>query len=136
MFLYTRKEIPVSMEDVPTLEDVDRWLYLRGIKIPDINSDVGLLIGTNAPLASEPWEVVHSQDDGPHAAKTLLGWAVRGLLRSNTENIHQTQDASVNRCNVCGDKRLEMQVENYIDKTLTSALSMTDLIMWLKIAYS
>ena len=41
-------------EDVPTQEDVDRWPYLRGIKIPDINSDVGLLIGTNAPLASEP----------------------------------------------------------------------------------
>ena len=62
MFLYTRKEMP---EDIPKQEDVDRWPYLRGIKIPDINSDVGLLIGTNAPLASEPWEVVHSQDDGP-----------------------------------------------------------------------
>ena len=69
-------------EDVPTQEDVDRWSYLRGIKIPDINSDVGLLIGTNAPLASEPWEVVHSQDDGPSAVKTLLGWAIRGPLRS------------------------------------------------------
>ena len=69
-------------EDVPTQEDVDRWSYLRGIKIPDINIDVGLLIGTNAPLASEPREVVHSQDDGRYAVKTLLGWAIRGPLRS------------------------------------------------------
>ena len=73
--------MPVSMEDL------DRWPYLRGIKIPDINSDVGLIIGTNAPLASEPWEVVHSQDDGPYAAKTLLGWAVRGL--SQTPDKHE-----------------------------------------------
>ena len=111
--LYTREEMPVSTEDVPTQEDVDRWPYLRGIKIPDINSDVGLLIGTNAPLASEPWDVVHSQDDGPYAVKTLLGWAVRGPLRSNTETVRKRHDASVNRCSVCGDKGLEMQVENY-----------------------
>ena len=50
--VYTREEMPVSMKDVPRQADVDRWSYLRGIHIPDIDSEVELLIGTNAPKAS------------------------------------------------------------------------------------
>ena len=101
--VYTRVEMPVSMEDVPRQADVNRWSYLRGIHIPDIDSEVELLIGTNAPKASEPWQVVYSQENRPYTMKTLLGWAI----------CHHTQYVSVNRCSVCGDKGLERQVESY-----------------------
>ena len=49
--VYTREEMPVSMEDVPRQADVDRWSYLRGIHIPDIDSQVDLLIGTKSVRA-------------------------------------------------------------------------------------
>ena len=62
--VYTREEMPVSMEDVPRQADVDRWSYLRGIHIPDIDSEVELLIGTNAPKANE-----RTVDDKPEHSR-------------------------------------------------------------------
>ena len=79
MFLYTRKEKP---EDVPTQEDVDRWPYLQ--------MAVGLLMGTNAPLASEPWEVVHSQDDGPRKLYTGGQFEVRSEAIRRIFTRHRT----------------------------------------------
>ena len=56
--------------------------------------------------------MVHSQDNGPYAVKTMIGWAIRGL-RNCEEDDHLTQYVSMNRCSVCGDKGPEKQVESY-----------------------
>lgn len=54
---------------------------MKDIKVPHINADVDLLVGTNASKLMEPWEVVNSQADGPYAVKTLLGWVINGSVQ-------------------------------------------------------
>jgi predicted glycosyltransferase len=47
-----RPNIPVSKDEIPTQEDVDRWRYLCGyVHLHNINSEVELLIGANIPEA-------------------------------------------------------------------------------------
>lgn len=81
--VFSQKDIPVSKENIPTQEDVDKWPHLQGVRIPSINADVGLLIGTNVVKALEPQEVIRSVKDGPYAVRTALGWTVNGPLREN-----------------------------------------------------
>ncbi|XP_017297078.2 uncharacterized protein LOC108251331 [Kryptolebias marmoratus] len=47
--IITQKLMPVSKENVPLQEDIDRWPYLQSIKLHNIDADVDLLIGTDAP---------------------------------------------------------------------------------------
>ena len=63
--LYTRPEIPVSKNDIPTQEDVDQWPHLDGVFIPQVVAEIGLLIASNVPKGLDPLEVKHSQNDGP-----------------------------------------------------------------------
>ena len=81
--VFTQKVIPVSKENIPTQEDVDKWPHLPGVQIPSINAEVGLLIGTDVAKALEPEEVIRSVKDGPYAVRTALGWTVNGPLREN-----------------------------------------------------
>lgn len=67
-------------------EDVDQWPYLRGIKLHEIDSDIDLLIGTNASKVIEPWELVNSQGGGPYALRSKVGWVLNGLLRGGNDN--------------------------------------------------
>ena len=78
--LYTRPEIPVSKEDIPTQEDVDQWPHLDGVFIPQVDAEIGLLIASDVPEALDPVEVKHSQNGGPYATRTCMGWAVNGPL--------------------------------------------------------
>ena len=80
--VYTQDKMPVSLSDVITSEDIKQWPYLNHIKLNDMRKEAkeaGLPIGSNVPKATEPWEVVHSQDDGPYAYRTVLGWIVAGI---------------------------------------------------------
>ena len=72
--LYTRPEIPVNVEDIPTQEDVD------DVFIPHVDAEIGLLIASDVPEALDPVEMRHSQDGGPYASRTRIGWAVNGPL--------------------------------------------------------
>ena len=64
---------------------------------------IGLLIGANCARALEPVEVLPSQDGGPFAYKTFLGWCVVGPLtktgksRSITCNGIAVQDATTSK---------------------------------------
>ena len=81
--VFSTPKLPVASESVPHQEDVDRWPHLKGVTVAEINADVGLLIGHDVPKALEPKEVRESQNGGPYAAKTLLGWAINGPLGRN-----------------------------------------------------
>lgn len=113
--VYTQKNIPVSTENIPTQEDVKNWHYLREVRIPSINADVGLLIGNNVHKALEPWHVINSRGNGPYAVKTILGWTVNGPLRAHTsadsENCKYSQ-ATVNRISVENVEQLLLQQYN------------------------
>ena len=80
--VFSTPVLPISSESVPR-QDVDRWPHLKGIRIAEIDACVGLLIGHNVPKALEPKEVKESQDGGPYATRTLLGWAINGPLGRN-----------------------------------------------------
>ena len=47
--LYTRPEIPVCSDDIPTQEDVDRWPHLQEVFLPYVHAEVGLLIASDVP---------------------------------------------------------------------------------------
>lgn len=81
---YTRMEIPVTEQQIPTPELVKQWEHLRGVAermhkfIP--NLEIGLLIGSNCSAALEPLEVVPRGDEGPYAMRLRHGWTLTGLL--------------------------------------------------------
>ncbi|KAJ8391888.1 hypothetical protein AAFF_G00083590 [Aldrovandia affinis] len=82
--VYTQDRIPVSKENIPTQNDLEKWPYLSGIQLDEIDADIDLLIGINVPKAMEPWHTINSQENGPYAVKTLLGWVVNGPLNTCT----------------------------------------------------
>ena len=77
---YTRCEIPLSQRQIPTDEIVSQFDNLRDIskEIPELIPDleVGILIGSNCPLALEPLEVRPSGGKGPFAMR-WLSWLDR-----------------------------------------------------------
>ena len=78
--VYTQRSMPVTRDNIPTQEDLAEWPYLSEIQLPQIDSEVDLLIGMNAANVMEPWQVINSQGNGPYAVKTLLGWVINGPL--------------------------------------------------------
>ena len=85
--VFSRSKLPVAKSDVPLQSDVDRWPHLEGVDLPCIDADIDLLIGNDVPKALEPIEVLQSEDGGPYAVRTLLGWTINGPLgRMNHSN--------------------------------------------------
>lgn len=60
---------------------MDRWPHLLGVFIPHVDAEIGLLIANDVPEALDPVEIRDSQDGGPYASRTRIGWAVNGPLR-------------------------------------------------------
>ena len=88
--LYTRPEIPVSKEDIPTQGDVDQWPHLCGVHLPEVAAEIGLLIACDVPTVFDPLEVKHSEDGGPYASRTSIGWVVNGPLGRHHEGPRAT----------------------------------------------
>ncbi|KAK0147803.1 hypothetical protein N1851_012494 [Merluccius polli] len=107
--VYTQKEMPVTVTNMITSEDLAKWPYLSKVRIPSVKANVDLLIGTNAPKVLEPWEVINSCQNGPYAIRTVLGWVVNGPLSGNSDA--PLSSATVNRISL---QRLEeMLVSQY-----------------------
>ena len=81
--MFSTPVLPISSESVPRKEDVDRFPHLKRIRIAEIDARVGLLKAHDVPKALEPKEVKESQDGGPYATRTLLGWAINGPVGRN-----------------------------------------------------
>ena len=99
---YTRFEIPVTEQQIPTPEGVKRWEHLRSVaeKIPEFIPDleIGLLIGSNCPAAIEPLEVVPSDVKGPYAMRLRHGWTLSGPLY--VENVSSPGNVTCHRITV------------------------------------
>ena len=80
---YALGSIPVRLEDMASKEDLDQWVHLQDIELPRIDAEIGLLIGSNCPRALQPMKVRRSEDGGPFAIQTELGWVVQGPRRSS-----------------------------------------------------
>ena len=75
-----------------------------------------LLIGTKELKVLEPWRVIHSQNNGPYAVKTAVGWILNGPLKepSDTTVDDNTQlCAVVNRIAVENVEQLLIQQYNH-----------------------
>ena len=84
--VFSRKEIPVDQAEIATPEKLTKWKYLNCVaeKIASDDSiSVDLLIGANCTEALEPVSVISSQDGGPYALETALGWCVVGPIEDN-----------------------------------------------------
>ena len=79
---YTREEIPVNTNQIPRPSVVRRWKHLQRIanKIPEYmeNLGVGILIGSNCPVALEPLEIIPTEGASPYALRLRHGWTVHG----------------------------------------------------------
>lgn len=104
--VFSCPKLPVSTKDIPQQIDVDRWQHLEGIQLPSIYSDVDLLIGNDVVKALEPKQVIESQDGGPYAVRTVLGWTINGPLGRR-----ETQTHTANR--IHSDVQLNEQFEQY-----------------------
>lgn len=62
---YTQNSFPVNIHNIPPQSEVARWPHLKGVSLPTIETDIGLLNSTNASKLLEPWEIISSQGDGP-----------------------------------------------------------------------
>ena len=78
--VFSRVKLPVTVDNILVQSDVDRWFYLKDIDLPCIDADIELFIGSDVPKALEPQEVQRSEDGGPYAVRTLLGWTINGQL--------------------------------------------------------
>ena len=78
--VYSRPSLPVSTNAIGTQEDVNRWSHLKGITVPKINAEIGLLIGSNVLQLLQPVEVRESLNGGPFATRTILGRVLKGPL--------------------------------------------------------
>lgn len=52
--VYTQERMPVHRGNIPSQRDLQRWPHLGDVHLPEIDSEVELLIGTNVPKAMEP----------------------------------------------------------------------------------
>ena len=83
---YTREKIPADYEQIPTRKLFSQWEHLSEIaqNIPQFQPglEIGLLIGTNCPVALEPLQVVPSQENGPFALRLRHGWTSEWSLEN------------------------------------------------------
>ena len=78
--VYSRPSLPVSTDTIGTQEDVNRWPHLKGVTIPSIDAEIGLLLGSDVPEVLQPKEMKQSKNGGPFATRTILGWVLNGPL--------------------------------------------------------
>ena len=88
--LYSREHMPVDSAEIATPEKLKKWRYLDSIA-KDIATDdkvsVDLLIGANCIQALEPISVISSQDGGPYALQTILGWCIVGPIECTSGKV-------------------------------------------------
>ena len=79
--LYTKDHIPVSRNHIPTQEDIAKWPHMNGVVLPQIDADIGIMIGNNVPDVYTPLQLKTGPCGSPHAAKTRIGWIAWNVIR-------------------------------------------------------
>ncbi|XP_038154235.1 uncharacterized protein LOC119791920 [Cyprinodon tularosa] len=111
--VFTHNDIPVQRENIPSQQHLQKWSYLNEVHLPCIDASVDLLIGANNSKVMEPWHVINSQEEGPYAVKTVLGWMVYGPVTNENPHVRvKTTPYSVNRIAVEEVEQLLIQQYN------------------------
>ncbi|XP_070571225.1 uncharacterized protein [Ptychodera flava] len=86
--VYTKPEIGVSEDYIPRQEDLMRWPHLKNIRLPRIDAEIGLMIGTGETAVFTPLETIRGPDSTPHACRTRVGWIPWHVVRLNEQGQH------------------------------------------------
>ncbi|XP_070548923.1 uncharacterized protein [Ptychodera flava] len=86
--VYTKPEIGVSEDYIPRQEDLMRWPHLKNIRLPRIDAEIGLMIGTGETAVFTPLETIRGPDSTPHACRTRIGWIPWHVVRLNEQGQH------------------------------------------------
>lgn len=113
--VFSITSLPVSTESLATQVDASKWSHLEGLVIPSIDADVDLLIGSDVPQALQPEEVKGGSEGEPYAMKTILGWAIVGPLKKQSDNFRTSNF-------VQSDTALEDQFKMYCNMEFNDAL--------------
>ncbi|XP_028394495.1 uncharacterized protein LOC114518689 [Dendronephthya gigantea] len=120
--LYSREFIPVDHRQIPTPETLSKCKHLAEIckEIPSYNPnlEIGLLIGSNCPIALEPLRVIPCNREGPFAIHLRHGWTINGPIQISDETPHNT---TVNRITI---RQVERVKEILTPKSLLRTLEM------------
>ncbi|XP_071092716.1 uncharacterized protein [Haliotis cracherodii] len=117
--VFTQDEMPISTSTVPKEKFIHQWSHLQDVTLPPIDAEIGLLIGNNVPRAMEPYEIINSDGNGPYAVRTILGWIVNGLVQES----ESPSEISVNRTDVLGDEKLDLQLIGYFNREFNERIS-------------
>ncbi|XP_064629277.1 uncharacterized protein LOC135488566 [Lineus longissimus] len=121
--VFTKSEMPVTSDLIPTQKDIERFEHLKDISLPMISTGIGLLIGNNVPDAYTPLELKTGLRGTPHAARTAIGWIVWNLVRENKwENMKWDHHRTVNRAEVSAIEEAESLQR--LDTLVRSAIDM------------
>ena len=91
---YTKKELSVDPEEIPTPDNLKRWHYLPAIVseiVQNPSVHVGVLIGVNCLQALEPTQIItthiiNSEAGGPYVYKSKFEWyIVRPIGQKNDD---------------------------------------------------
>ncbi|XP_028665909.1 uncharacterized protein LOC114658054 [Erpetoichthys calabaricus] len=63
--VFSLVSIPVNRESIPLQEDIDKWAYLKEVRLSRMDSEVDLLIGINYSEILEQSRIIPSQGGGP-----------------------------------------------------------------------
>ena len=114
---YARDSIPSRKDQIPTPEIADRWPHLKKIKERisplKVSLSVGVLIGSNCPMAIKPREIVAGRSEDPYAVRTLLGWCIVGPANPPDT---QTDEDSLVTCNRIVAKEIASDSDDKINK--------------------
>ena len=90
--IYIKEDMPITEEDIPKQEDLNKLTHLQSISLPDLQGieypvipKVSFKIGNNVPAASQPIETKTGKLGEPYAIKSPLGWLVYGILSQTTQ---------------------------------------------------
>ncbi|XP_057677992.1 uncharacterized protein LOC130907200 [Corythoichthys intestinalis] len=90
---YTRDYIPANRSHIPTSSTAKSWPHLKHLAdemSPELDCEVGLLIGYDCPQALLPRKVVMGNENQPYAQRSVLGWSIIG--NSNTDIDYHHED--------------------------------------------
>ncbi|XP_076061572.1 uncharacterized protein LOC143037324 [Oratosquilla oratoria] len=129
--VFAVKKLPLSQSHSIRKSDVEKWEHLRKLEFNHIEGEVEIMVGSNVPEASEPWEVVHAEKVGdPYAVRTRLGWVICGRLTDTAEEV------TVNSIKVAGNyldqKLIESYNREFVDSSLNSIEPSVEDRKWLQ----
>lgn len=91
---YTRDYIPSNRSHIPTSATARAWPHLEHLAdemSPELDCEIGLLIGYNCPQALLPRDVIMGDEDQPYVQRSALGWSIIGCSNTDLDCSHEDE---------------------------------------------